>query len=101
MTLKDEAFDAATRAQDQAAEFARAAERQADQARKTTAAALDSAANTLYTAAEGLPAGERITSIGRSAAATMESAADYLGEHDARDMMSDLTRVVKRHPGRS
>src|SRR5690349_15743584 len=101
MTLKDQAAEAASQARNRATEFARTAEAQINDKRKTAAAALDSAAGTVHRASDTLPVGDRAASFGHAAAGRMESAADYLGDHDVRDMAGDVRRFVKKHPGRS
>ena len=101
MSVKEQASGLAAEAQERATEFGRNTEARINEQRKAAAHALDTAAGTLHEAAATLPVGERVTGIGHSAADKMESAADYLGEHDARDMMTDLGRFMKRHPGRS
>lgn len=101
MNIKEQASNLAGEAQERASDLGRSAEAKVNEQRKAAAHALGTAAGTLHEAAANLPVGERVTSIGHATADKMESAADYLGEHDARDMMSDLGRFMRRHPGRS
>jgi ElaB/YqjD/DUF883 family membrane-anchored ribosome-binding protein len=101
MGIKDQASDVAARAQDWAAESGRSAEAKINETRESAAAAIDSAAGALHQAAKNLPVGKRVSSAAHTAADKLGSTADYLGDHDARDMISGLGRLVKSYPGRS
>jgi ElaB/YqjD/DUF883 family membrane-anchored ribosome-binding protein len=92
-TLGDDARRATSEASAATAELARKASRKADQARATAAEGLDTAAGAVHTGAA------RVASAARSAADALTSSAQYVREHDARDMMDDLMQVVKNNPG--
>jgi ElaB/YqjD/DUF883 family membrane-anchored ribosome-binding protein len=92
-TLGEDARRATSEASAATAELARKASRKADQARATAAEGLDTAAGAMHTGAA------RVASAARSAADALTSSAQYVREHDARDMMDDLMEVVKNNPG--
>jgi ElaB/YqjD/DUF883 family membrane-anchored ribosome-binding protein len=76
-----------------AAELGRKAYRKADRARATAADSLDTAASAVHTG------GERVASAAHSAAGALTSGAQYVREHDARDMIDDVMQLVKNNPG--
>jgi len=100
-SFTEQASGAVDKAQDKAAELGRTAESKLNEQREPAASALESAAATLHEKAESLPGGERVTSIAHSAADKMKSTADYIREHDVRDMMGDVEEFVRSHPGQS
>lgn len=67
--------------------------------RDRAAGAMDTLASSLHDKAQTLPGGEKIVRAAQTAADTMEGAADYLRDQDLRAMLSDVQRLVKRHPG--
>jgi len=100
-SVKEKASEAAGRAKDKAAELGRSAAAKIDEKREPAAGALDGAAATLHDKAESLPGGEKVSSMAHTAADKLESTADYVREHDVRDMMGDVEQFVKSHPGQS
>jgi hypothetical protein len=70
-----------------------------DSRRERVARGMESAASSLRERADRLPGGERLAQPVRSAAGAMETAADYLRDRDAREMLEDAGEVVGRHPG--
>jgi ElaB/YqjD/DUF883 family membrane-anchored ribosome-binding protein len=76
-----------------AAELGRKASRKADRVRATAADSLDTAASAVHTG------GERVASAAHSAAGALTSGAQYVREHDARDMIDDVMQLVKNNPG--
>ena len=70
-----------------------------DGGKDTLVRGIDSAASTLREKADMLPGGEKIASAAYRAADVMESAADYVGERDIREMLSEVGQLAKRHPG--
>jgi|SRR5579872_1836442 len=96
---KDMVSDAAQRAKDRAAEFGRAAADKVEQQRSKAAGALHGASSTIREKADrwASEAGQ----MAHSAADRLDSAADYVREHDTRQMMSDVMEVVKKHPAQS
>jgi hypothetical protein len=67
--------------------------------RASLAQGMDSAASTLREDAGRMPGGERVASAAHGAAGALETAADYVRDHDVREALSDVQRLVKRHPG--
>jgi ElaB/YqjD/DUF883 family membrane-anchored ribosome-binding protein len=65
----------------------------------TLARGIDSAAAKLREKADTLPGGERVSSAAYRAADVMETAADYVGERDIREMLAEMGQLVKKHPG--
>ena len=61
--------------------------------------AIDTAASSLHASVESLPGGPDVARAAQSTADTMEKAADYVRDHDLKGLLSDITRIAKRHPG--
>jgi len=70
-----------------------------DEKRSAAASGLDSAASTLHEKAEMLPGGEKVSRAAHTAADALTKSADYVREHDIKDMVADVTALVKRNPG--
>ena len=70
-----------------------------DDKREALARGIETAASALHRKADSLPGGERVVSSAHTTAGAMEAAADYLREHDLQDVLTDVRRVVKKHPG--
>ena len=83
----------AAEAKSAAADLGRQASRKMDQVRATAAGGLDTAASAVHTG------GERVAGAAHSAGDALTSGAQYLREHDARDMIDDLMQVVRNNPG--
>ncbi len=49
--------------------------------------------------ADNLPGGARVAGAAHGAADALHSGADYLREHDMRQMVDDLREVVRNNPG--
>jgi ElaB/YqjD/DUF883 family membrane-anchored ribosome-binding protein len=98
---KKQASEAASKAKEKATELGRSAAAKIDQKREPAAGTLDSAAATLHEKSESLPGGETAASMAHTAAGKLEATADYVREHDVKDMMSDVEEFVKSHPGQS
>jgi hypothetical protein len=82
-----------------AAELRQRAAEAIDAKRDAVANKIESAAFSLRERAETMPGGERLAGAADSAAGAMQSAADYVRDHDVEEMLSDIQRTVKRHPG--
>lgn len=76
-----------------ASELGRSAERRTQRVRTRAAAGLDSAARSVHAGAE------RAADAGHSAGDALASGAEYVREHDVRDMMEDVMDVVRSNPG--
>jgi ElaB/YqjD/DUF883 family membrane-anchored ribosome-binding protein len=83
----------AAEAKSAAADLGRQASRKMDQVRATAAGSLDTAAGAVHTG------GDRLAGAAHSAGDALTSGAQYLREHDARDMIDDLMQVVRNNPG--
>jgi hypothetical protein len=70
-----------------------------DSRRERVARGMESAASTLRDRADRLPGGKKFARPVQGAAGAMETAADYLRDRDAREMLEDAGQVVSRHPG--
>lgn len=70
-----------------------------DSRRDSIARGMNSAAWSLRDRAEKLPGAERLSRPAQSAARFMESAANYVRDHDARGMARDAGQVARDHPG--
>jgi ElaB/YqjD/DUF883 family membrane-anchored ribosome-binding protein len=94
----DTISNAAARVQDQAAKYGQKAVEAVDASRDSAASTLDNAAAGIRAKADDLPGGRQVSQFARQAADTLDTTADYLREHEVKDMMSDLTRFIKAHP---
>lgn len=72
---------------------------QQDEKRDALVRGIESAASALHQKADSLPGGGRVASSAHATAGAMEAAADYLRDHDLQDVVTDVRRVVKKHPG--
>ena len=66
--------------------------------RDALARGLDSAASSLHQQADSTRGG-RVPHATRAAASAMESAADYIRDHEVDEMVADVKDLAKRHPG--
>ena len=82
-----------------AAEIGESAAAAFDDRRDAVAHSLDAAASSLHARVESLPGGPNVARAAQSTADTMEKAADYVRDHDLKGLLSDITRIAKRHPG--
>jgi ElaB/YqjD/DUF883 family membrane-anchored ribosome-binding protein len=94
----DMAKEAADRAQDQAAKFGQKAVEAIDSRRTGAASGLENAAAGIHSKADSLPGGEKVSGFAHQAADTMSGTAQYLRDHDVKDMASDLQKFVENHP---
>lgn len=60
---------------------------------------IDAAASAIRGNADRLPGGERVAGAAHTAADAMESAADYMRDHDVESMLSDARQFPTKHPG--
>jgi ElaB/YqjD/DUF883 family membrane-anchored ribosome-binding protein len=99
--LTDMASEIAGRAQQKAEEVRRNVGGKFDRSRRPAAENLWNAASALHRKADRLPGGENVAKLAHRAADRMQTTADYIREHDARDMMADVKGFLGRHPGGS
>jgi ElaB/YqjD/DUF883 family membrane-anchored ribosome-binding protein len=87
------------KAKARASEPGRRASQKAEHVRSAAAGRLDSAASAMHERADNLPGGARVAGAAHGAADALHSSADYLREHDMRQMADDLRDVVRNNPG--
>jgi hypothetical protein len=90
--------DRASKVRARASDIGHKAAASIDDKRDTVARGMDSAASTLRDRAEAMPGG-KVARAAHGAAGAMETAADYVREHDVQGMITDVREGVKRHPG--
>jgi len=69
-----------------------------DASRESAASSLDSAASEIRAKADALPGGAQVSRFARRAADKIGGAAQYVREHDVKDVMSEVESFVKDHP---
>jgi len=97
----DKISDTATQVKQKASDLGHMAADKIDNNREAAASGLDKMASTLHDKAEGLPGGEKVTSLAHATADKFSSTADYVRSHDVNRMMSDVETIVKNNPGPS
>ena len=70
-----------------------------DASRSTTADGLATAASAIHNRADDLPGGDKVRNFARATADRLNSGADYVRNHDAKRMISDVETSVKSNPG--
>jgi ElaB/YqjD/DUF883 family membrane-anchored ribosome-binding protein len=96
--VKDTARETANRVQDQASRFGQRAADAIDSKRQDAASGLESAAAGIHRTANSLPGGERVSGFAHQTADSLSNTAQYLRNHDVKDMASDMRRFVEDHP---
>jgi ElaB/YqjD/DUF883 family membrane-anchored ribosome-binding protein len=91
--LKDQVMEQADRAKSKLQEVERRAGEQMDQQRGRAASALEGGAAALHQNVD------KVTNIAHKAADQLQGTAEYLRQHDARAMMSDVENLVRKYPG--
>ncbi len=94
----DTLADAANRAQEEAKRYGKRALDAVESGRQSAASTLDSAASGIRSKADSLPGGADVSRFARRAADKIGGAAQYLREHEVRDMMSEAESFIKEHP---
>jgi ElaB/YqjD/DUF883 family membrane-anchored ribosome-binding protein len=97
----DTVADAANRAQEQAKRYGQRAMDAVESGRESAASTLDSAASGIRSKADSLPGGADVSRFARRAADKIGGAAQYLREHEVKDMMSEVESFVKEHPAQA
>ena len=97
--MEDQIAQRATQVKDKVADLGRKAADKIDEQRVRAANTLDSTASAIN------ERGDRLVSTTSNAvhatAEKIQSASDYLREHDASAMMDDFQRLVRRYPGQA
>ena len=94
------------RAEDRVKEVGNEALDAIDGKRSTAADSLSGVATRLHSGADraanlGQKSGEKISHLAHSAADKLQSSADYVREHDFKDMMHSVENFVRKHPGQA
>jgi ElaB/YqjD/DUF883 family membrane-anchored ribosome-binding protein len=97
----DTVADAANRAQEQAKRYGQRALDAVESGRQSAASTLDSAASGIRSKADSLPGGADVSRFARRAADKIGGAAQYLREHEVKDMMSEAESFIKEHPAQA
>ena len=97
----DTVADAANRAQQQAKRYGQRAMDAVESGRESAATSLDSAASGIRAKADSLPGGPDVSRFARRAADKIGGAAQYLRDHEVKDMMSEVQSFVKEHPAQA
>ena len=99
--VRDSLAEGAEKVREKTAEAAEKTVASIDEKRAPAADALERAAGKLHSSAGRLPGGENVTNIAHRVADGMESTARYVRRRDLNDMLSDMERIVRDHPGQS
>ena len=81
--------------------MAQSAKSKVEQGRRSTAGALDRAADALHRRADSIPGGRKASEFAHTTADKLQGTAHYIREHDFRDMMGDVETVIRRRPGQA
>lgn len=99
--VTDQAREKADQAMDTARSGLHQAEERIDEKRGRAADSMDQAAQKLHERADSVPGGERTTEMAHQAADRLQSASDYVREHDVSEMTSEVESFVRKHPTES
>ncbi len=91
--MKKTVAQEANEAKDEIADFGRQTVDQIDSQREPVASTLNKTASALH------EHGENAASLAHTTAGKLETAANYLRQHDLKAMMSDVQDLAKRYPG--
>ena len=94
------------RAEDRVKEAGHDALNAIDGKRSSAADSLSGVASRLHSGADkaadlGQKSGEKISHLAHTAADKLQSSADYVREHDFKDMMHSVENFVRKHPGQA
>jgi ElaB/YqjD/DUF883 family membrane-anchored ribosome-binding protein len=98
---QEAATDAAVKTQEKARELGRTALEKAERSRHRTADALRGAADSIHRAADSRMGMDRVMDAAHRTADRIGNVADYVREHDSRQMMEDVGGFVRKYPGQS
>jgi ElaB/YqjD/DUF883 family membrane-anchored ribosome-binding protein len=97
----DTVAEAAGRAQEEAKRYGQRAMDAVESGRETAASKLDSAASGIRARADSLPGGADVSRFARRAADRIDGAAQYLRNHEVKDVMSGVEAFIKDHPAQA
>jgi hypothetical protein len=98
-TLGDKISDTATQMKQKASDLGHMAADKIDDNREAAATGLDKVASVIHEKADGLPGGEKVTSLAHATADKVSSTADYVRQNNVSRMMADVETMVKNNPG--
>jgi ElaB/YqjD/DUF883 family membrane-anchored ribosome-binding protein len=98
---RDTITDAASRAQEHGKRYGQRAMDVVESGRESAASTLDSAASGIRANADTLPGGADVSRFARRAADRIGGAAQYLRDHEVKDMMSSVETFIKEHPAQA
>jgi len=99
--VKDQVKDQAAKVKDQAAKYGQKAVEAVDASRSSAASSLENAAAGIRDNADRLPGGPQVGQFARQTADKLGATADYLREHEAKDIVSDFQSFLKAHPAQA
>jgi len=99
--VKDRVADITSRVKDKAGQVAETVSEKLGQQRESAAEGLNRAASTIHDNADAVPGGPKLVKMTHNVADGMESAADYLRDHDFSQMGKDVMNVCRRYPTQS
>ena len=93
--LKEQISDKAADVRDRVTDFGRRTAEKIDASREPAATTLDKTASSLHSGSD------RVASAAHATADKIQATADYVRDHDFKEMFNDVTDLVKRYPGQS
>lgn len=93
--LKEQISEKAADVRDRVNDFGRKTADKIDASREPAAASLNRTASALHSQSD------RVASAAHATADKLQQTADYVRDHDFKEMASDVTELVKRYPGQS
>ncbi|HEY7391043.1 MAG TPA: hypothetical protein VH640_21175 [Bryobacteraceae bacterium] len=99
--MKEKVTDAVKETREKVQNVRRGVQSRVDESRAPAADKLEGAASVLHNRADSLPGGERVANLAHAAAGKMQATADYVRQHNVKDMMDDLNGFVRKHPVQS
>ena len=97
----DTVADATSRMQDQAKRYGQRAMDAVESSRESAPSTLDSAVSGIRSKADALPGGADVSQFARRAADKIGATAQYIREHEVKDMMSEVEDFIKSHPAQA
>jgi ElaB/YqjD/DUF883 family membrane-anchored ribosome-binding protein len=93
--LKEQISDKAADVRDRVTDFGRKTADKIDASREPAAASLDRTASALHSKSD------RVASAAHATADKLQATAEYVRNHDFKEMAGDVEELVKRYPGQS
>jgi ElaB/YqjD/DUF883 family membrane-anchored ribosome-binding protein len=93
--LKEQISDKAADVKDRVTDFSRRTADKLDASREPAASTLDRTASALHSKSD------RVASAAHATADKIQATADYVRDHDFKEMANDVQELVKRYPGQS